>query len=313
MNCSIIIRALNEERHIGRLLDGINRQLLANGVKPEVIVVDSGSTDSTISIAKNKGAKVITIQKEYFSFGRALNIGCKEAKGEILLFASAHVYPVYDNWIQKMIEPFTNDKTGLVYGRQIGNELTRFSEHEVFAKWFPDHDNPNQQTPFCNNANCSIRKSLWETQPYDEALTGLEDLDWAKRIMAKGYQISYRSDATIVHVHEETAQQIKNRYQREAIALKNIMPKVHFSFFDFTRLFVTNIFMDGFHALRRNKFLKEFKGIVIFRYMQFYGTYIGHNQNGEVSQELKNRFYYSNGFKRKKYSVNENENIIKYN
>lgn len=81
MICSIIIRACNEERHIGRLLEGIARQEFPEGWKYEVIVVDSGSTDATVSIARHMGARVIPISKEEFSFGKALNVGCAQAQG----------------------------------------------------------------------------------------------------------------------------------------------------------------------------------------------------------------------------------------
>jgi glycosyltransferase involved in cell wall biosynthesis len=50
MNCSIVIRAYNEEKHIGRLLEGIKQQTLKD---VEVILVDSGSTDSTVAIAES--------------------------------------------------------------------------------------------------------------------------------------------------------------------------------------------------------------------------------------------------------------------
>ena len=49
MNCSIVIRAYNEEKHIGRLLEGIQHQTIKD---VEIILVDSGSTDSTVSIAE---------------------------------------------------------------------------------------------------------------------------------------------------------------------------------------------------------------------------------------------------------------------
>jgi glycosyltransferase involved in cell wall biosynthesis len=298
MLLSIIIRSFNEERHIGRLLNGIELQELPSGWACEVIVVDSGSTDSTVSIAQHMGAKVIRLNKDQFSFGRALNIGCEAASGDILLFASAHVYPIYKDWVEKMIYPFNDAKIALVYGRQTGNNLTHFSEHQVFVKWFPLKSNFNQSTPFCNNANCAIRKYLWLQQNYDETLTGLEDLDWAQKILIKGYKIAYESGAVIVHVHEETPAKIKNRYQREAIAMKQIFPNVHFSLFDFMRLFITNILFDISQAFRVKVFLKEWKNIILFRYMQFYGTYLGHNQKGAVTKELKNRFYYPNGLYR---------------
>lgn len=302
MICSIIIRALNEDHHIGRLLDGISRQVLPEGVSYEVILVDSGSTDSTVVIAKSMGAKVVHIKKDEFSFGRALNMGCKAAKGDILLFASAHVYPLYTDWIAKMTKPFENKKVALVYGRQEGNEITHFSEHQIFAQWFPSKSNYEQETPFCNNANCAIRKDLWLEQPYNELLTGLEDLDWAEKIMNKGYSIIYESDASIIHVHEETSINIRNRYEREAIALKRIMPHVHFNFYDFIRHLIRSCRKDAVAAIKQGVFWKEISGIFVFRFMQYSGTYRGHNQKGEVSKELKSRFYYPRSEKKIKGS-----------
>lgn len=303
MHISIIIRSFNEERHIGRLIDGILKQELADGIDLEIILVDSGSTDATVSIAKHMGAKVLAIKKEDFSFGKALNIGCAAAKGDFLIFASAHVYPVFTDWINQLITPFSNHQIALVYGGQTGNHFTHFSEQQVFKKWFPKESNQNQQTPFCNNANCAIRKRLWLQQAYDETLTGLEDLDWANKILQKGFTIAYQAGAQIVHVHEESPSKIKNRYRREAIALKHIMPKMHVSFFNFIALFLSNSLSDSFHALQKGCFWSEAKNIFVFRMMQFYGTYLGHQQKGIINKELKNRFYYPNYLSQKKIEI----------
>lgn len=295
MNCSIIIRSYNEEQHIGRLLAGIESQVVPKGIQIEVILVDSGSTDSTTTIASHMGAKVIAIQKKEFSFGRALNLGCAESQGDILLFASAHVYPIFTDWIEKMISPFENDRVALVYGRQVGNERTRFSEHQIFSRWFPSQSDYNQLTPFCNNANCAIRKSLWMEQQYEEHLTGLEDIAWAKKILEKGFHIVYEAEAPIVHIHEETAGKIKNRYQREAIALSKLIPGIKFVFTDFCFLLFTNITSDLIQAINKKVLIREWRWIFVFRFMQFYGTYLGHRQKGLVSKELKDRFYFPNG------------------
>ena len=296
MNISLIIRTYNEEKHIGRLISGIKHQLFQTAVGIEIIIVDSGSNDSTVSIARGLGATILSIPKQDFSFGRALNLGCENAKGEILVFASAHVYPIYSNWLSELLASFENKKVGLVYGRQIGDLNSKFSETQIFSKWFPNNSEKNQKTPFCNNANCAIRKSIWESVSYDESLTGLEDLDWGKKIQADGWQIDYNADAVIVHVHEENLSQIKNRYRREAIALKQIIPKVHVGFFGFLKLFITNSFSDFFQASRQGVFIQEFYSIICFRFMQFYGTYLGHLHRGNITKELKNRFYYPNTF-----------------
>lgn len=290
---SVVIRCFNEEEHIGRLLYGVTEQTVEDH---EIVVVDSGSTDDTLDIARQFPVRVVHISPEDFTFGRALNLGCSEADGEFLVFASAHVYPVYDDWLQNLLEPFDNDHIGAVYGKQRGNDQTKYSERQIFARLFPDDDIPVQETPFCNNANCAIRHSLWEEVRYNEQLTGLEDLEWARRIMERGYRLSYASDAEIVHVHDETPAQVKHRHMREAIALKEIFPEQSMSFLDFLVLFVKNTVTDYAHALQDRELLGNVLGIPRFRLMQFWGAYRGFQQHGPVPARLRRRFYYPRQF-----------------
>lgn len=306
--CSLIIRSYNEEKHIGRLFEGIKRQTLFS--ETEVILVDSGSSDDTVKIALQNDVKVVSISPEEFSFGRALNRGCNVAQGKYLLFASAHVYPVYTDWIEKMIKPFENPNVALVYGKQIGNEVTKYSESQIFKKWFPADSNYNQDHPFCNNANAAIQKKLWHEFAYNEILTGLEDLDWALRVQKKGYQVVYESHATIVHVHEESVAKVKNRYMREAIALKKILPNQKMSFFNFLRLTAGNILSDFVHARHDKVLIKNFSEIILFRVLQFWGTYKG-LKHGEIDRRLRQRFYYPNDLKKIKTYTVDRENVEK--
>lgn len=297
MVCSIIIRAFNEEKYIGRLIKGIQNQLTNHEI--EVILVDSGSTDRTVAIAKSMGVKVVSILPEEFSFGFALNKGCDSAKGDILLFASAHVYPVYANWVDKMLESFNDSKVALVYGRQVGYEGSKYSEHRLLAKWFPEFSNYNQSHPFSNNANTAIKKSLWIDQPYDETLTGLEDLDWAAKILKKGHKVVYEAEAVIVHIHEETPKKILNRYYREAIAYKKIFPFAKFGLWDFFYLSISNIISDYYFSIVDRVFLKNIFDIPMFRILQFYGTLKGYRHSGNIDNYLRTKFYYpTNFFKR---------------
>lgn len=286
---SIVIRSYNEEQHIGRLLHGIEMQDCDD---VEVILVDSGSTDSTVPIAEKYGTRIVHIPKAEFSFGRALNRGCAEAKGEILLFASAHVYPLRRDWISRIAAPFEDRDVVLSYGRQVGNEVTKFSEQELFKAWFPAVSVPRQGHSFCNNANCAIRRSSWEAHPYDETLTGLEDLAWAKKARQDGGQIAYVAEAVIAHVHEETWPRVRNRYRREALALRSIEPGITFTWRDFAALTAKNIASDLRSARRAGCLRREAADIVLFRTNQFWGTWAGHRQTAEVDAQLRNRFYY---------------------
>src|SRR4030067_2019537 len=125
MNCSIVIRAYNEEKHIGRLLHGIRYQTLKD---VEIILVDSGSKDSTVSVAESYGARVVGIRPEEFTFGRSLNLGVQAATRDFVFIASAHVYPVYPDWLELLLRPFEDERIALTYGKQRGPENATFSE-----------------------------------------------------------------------------------------------------------------------------------------------------------------------------------------
>jgi glycosyltransferase involved in cell wall biosynthesis len=288
LRLSVVIRCHNEERHIGRLLSGI----LVQTRDAEIVVVDSGSTDATLAIAARYPIKLVEIAPSEFSFGRALNLGCAAASGDVLVFASAHVYPVYQDWLETLAAPFEAPDVALVYGKQRGDERTKYAEHRVFARWFPDKANPDQRDPFCNNANCAVRRSVWESLPYEETLTGLEDLDWAKRALAAGWRLCYTPEAEIVHVHEESWNKIYNRYRREAIAFKRIFPEQRFGLWDFARMFAGNTLYDWRHALADGMLTGEAYGVLRFRLSQFWGTYRGYQQTGTIDQQLRRRFYY---------------------
>lgn len=290
LSTSVVIRAYNEGHHLGRLFEGLRAQT----VQPDqIILVDSGSTDDTVPIAKENGVnELVHIAKEEFSFGRSLNMGCEVATGELLLIPSAHVYPVYDTWLEKLIAPFADPLVGVSYGRQVGDHRTKFAERSIMNRWFPPVSIPRQDHPFSNNANAAVRRELWQLEPYDEGLTGLEDLDFARRIMDRGYYVSYVAEAPVVHVHEEDWSQVVNRYRREAIAHKRIFNDQEMSAPEAALLWARSVASDYSRALRDGGRSRDILEVPKFRAAQFLGTYEGFRQSGPVTRSLKERFYY---------------------
>jgi rhamnosyltransferase len=289
LSLALIIRCFNEEAHIGRLLTGALRQ-----TRPpdEIVVVDSGSTDDTVAIASQFDVQVVSITPDQFSFGHALNVGIAASTAEIAIFASAHVYPVYDNWIEELVAPFADESVALTYGRQQTPPGGRFSEQRLLSQWFPARSARRQRHPFCNNANAAIRRAIWEQRPYDEQLTGLEDLDWAKYAMGSGHSISYVAEAPVVHVHDESFVQVFNRYRREAIAHKDIYNDQEMGIAAATRLAIINIVGDYREAVKLRQVQQNIVDIPLFRAAQFLGTYRGFAQSGPVTDVLKRHFYY---------------------
>ncbi len=288
---SVVIRTYNESKHLARLLDAIRRQETGD-LTVEVVVVDSGSTDATLAIARSRGCRITEIRKEDFSFGRSLNIGCEFARGDFLVFVSGHCIPASDRWLAELVAPLRERKAAYSYGRQVGAETTKFSETQLFAKYFPDHSMIPQDGFFCNNANAALTRAAWSRFRFDETLTGLEDMDLAKKLVDDGQHIAYVTEAPVHHIHDETWSQVRHRYEREAIAMQKIAPNLHVDLVDCVRFFASGVLFDFSTALNKGAFLGSIGSIVAFRLSQYRGTYLGNRHHRKLSQKMKLRYYY---------------------
>lgn len=244
---SIIVRTFNEEKHIGNLFDGFDRQTYRDF---EVIVVDSGSFDRTRDIANERADRLIRINSHDFTFGYSLNTGIKEANGKFIVIISAHTIPTTEHWLEKLIKPLQDQKTAMSYGRQLGMGCSKFGEVEDYRRMFGNEPTIEHPSRFAvNNANSAIKKELWDQEAFDEKLTGLEDVAWAKHWMEKGYRVIYEPSAALYHIHEETWRQIRHRFYREAIAVKRIGIKARSSYLGGLVQETAYIFSDVFKAI----------------------------------------------------------------
>ena len=111
----------------------------------------------------------------------------------------------------------------MTFGRQYGCPTSKFSETRDLLRTFGPNRKIHQPPDyFAHNGNSAIRRALWEEHIFDEELTGLEDIEWARYWMDKGYHVIYEPEAGIHHIHEERWSQIQNRYYREALALRRL-------------------------------------------------------------------------------------------
>ncbi|MDP1547492.1 MAG: MBL fold metallo-hydrolase [Anaerolineales bacterium] len=288
---SIVIRTLNEAEHLDALLQGIARQA-TDGLAHEVVLVDSGSTDGTLEIAESHGCRIYHIAREEFSFGRSLNIGCQAARGDILVITSGHCVPTDELWLQRLCQPILQGQAGYTYGRQLGGPDGHFSEHRIFSKNYPAQSLAAQRGIFCNNANAAVLRSVWEKYRFDEELTGLEDMEMAKRFVSDRGKIVYVADAVAYHYHRETWAQVRRRFERESIALQRIMPQVHVDIFDTLRYFVTSVWKDLRAARHENVVRCRLVDILRYRWQQYWGTYAGNHEHRKLSHAEKEKYFY---------------------
>lgn len=286
---SIVIRTFNEEKNVGNLLSAIKEQDYSDY---EIILVDSGSTDRTVTIAREHCDQVLQIHSRDFTFGYSINVGCKNSTAEFIVIVSAHALPVGRHWLRALVIPLERRDVAMSYGRHIGAPTTKFSERQDFLRLFGDSASRNERLPYyANNANSAIKRSLWEEHQFDEYLTGLEDIAWARYFVENGYRVVYAPEAEVLHIHEETRRQIYNRYRREALAARRIGLTVPPHGSPRVGDFILNLVRDGAATLPCVS-LPTLKEIASFRYHQWRGSRGGWRDDIDIQRE-RNDLYFS--------------------
>lgn len=288
---SLVIRTYNEAQYLDHVLSQVAVQVIPGGRPIEVVVVDSGSTDGTLEIAARHGSIIKPIRKEEFTFGRSLNIGCEAATGEILVLVSGHCIPRNDQWLSELLKPFQDPAVALTYGRQVGDAASKFSEARVFEKYYPA-GLASQGPAFCNNANSAVRKSIWRRFRFDESLTGLEDIDLGRKVVAAGFRIDYCPQSVVIHIHHESWPQVRRRYEREAIALRHIHPELHLALWEAAMCFLSAVWKDFQTLLREKRSLLLLAEILHYRFNQFTGSWLGNRPHRELSAREKARYFF---------------------
>lgn len=291
MRVSIVIRTLNEARYLRELLEGVRRQQCP-GWEVETVVIDSGSTDGTVEIAREFGCVLTTIRREEFSFGRSLNLGCEASSGQVLVFVSGHCVPTDEHWLRQLCTPIAEGLVDYTYGRQLGGPESRFSECRIFEKYYPALSRLPQAGFFCNNANSALSRQAWATHRFDEELTGLEDMELAKRLCDASGRVGYVAEAAVYHYHHEHWAQVKRRFEREALALQKIMPQIHVSPLDTLRYIFSSIAHDWRHARREGQAWSRLVEIVRYRFAQYLGSYRGNHEHRKLSKAQKEHYFF---------------------
>ncbi|HXA84458.1 MAG TPA: glycosyltransferase family A protein [Candidatus Dormibacteraeota bacterium] len=98
---SVLIRVRNEEHALRRLFECLHIQKLDRPF--EVVVIDNESDDGSAKVAMAMGARVFTFPRSLFGYGRAINVGVKLCRGDLIVLLSAHSWPQGDDWLSRMV------------------------------------------------------------------------------------------------------------------------------------------------------------------------------------------------------------------
>lgn len=199
----VVIRTLNESELIGRCLEALHRQ--HGPFDLDILVVDSGSTDSTLEIVRSQGVRIVNMAPREFNYSKALNVGIEQVRGDLVVCLSAHAIPVDDQWLEWMTAPFEDPNVAGVSSRQVPWPNAPWQEVQRLQRQFGETRRVYSQADadailFSNSASC-IRRSAWRDQPF--TLPAVEDLEWAERVVAAGWAIVYEPGTAVSHSHRE--------------------------------------------------------------------------------------------------------------
>ena len=184
----------------------------------EVIVMDSSSDNSTISIAKQFPVKIIAIDPKDDGYGKTRNIGAKIAKGKFLVSLSADAVPRNNSWLTELIKGLNDKKIAGVYGRQIARDDAGPMEKFFYFKMYHDKkivwnkNNIKYNEVIFSNANSAIRKKFLLENPFSEKILMSEDMEWALTMIGKGFNILYQPLAVVNHSHNTSTINLFKRY-----------------------------------------------------------------------------------------------------
>jgi glycosyltransferase involved in cell wall biosynthesis len=196
MKVSVICTVLNEGSSIINLLDTLARQTVA---PDEIIIVDGGSTDNTVSITEKYAAgyrlplRVITAPGANISRGR--NLAIEAAAGPIIASTDAGVR-LAPAWLAELVQPFhTGSLTQVVSGFFVPDPHSVF-EVAMSATVLPLLANINPATFLPSSRSVAFLKDAWAAAGgYPEWLDFCEDLIFDIRLNEKAGPFAFAPQA----------------------------------------------------------------------------------------------------------------------
>jgi glycosyltransferase involved in cell wall biosynthesis len=201
---SVIIPVLNGAATLNDLLVALKAQAGVPGPF-EIIVVDNGSTDRTVEIARSHGVQVL--HQPVRGPSAARNLGLARAQSYIVFFTDADTVPSR-RWMALMLAAFADPEvilaTSPIHGWQPSTGSERFScAHKGYTRELsanhPIH-------PFAHGMNIAVRRqAALDIGGWDATMSSGEDMDFCIRLRKRfGKAIHFVDQAVLFHRHRST-------------------------------------------------------------------------------------------------------------
>lgn len=197
LEVTVVVPVRNEASAIGELIDSLRKQTLA---PVEVILVDGGSTDGTVALARALTAddeRFRVIEAGEATPGRGRNIGIAAARHEwvALVDAGMRVEPTWLERLARVVE--ADPSVRIVYGNVETIGDTRFERYAAIAYVAPKRarDDAMMRAPQIHSS--LVHRSVWRAVGGFPDLRTSEDLFFMERVQAQGTRTGWAPEATV--------------------------------------------------------------------------------------------------------------------
>jgi rhamnosyltransferase len=216
---SVIIPTLNGEKWLDTLLFSLKEQTL---LPTEILLVDSGSSDGTLSIARRHGVRIHEIEGKNFDHGGTRTLAAGLVSGDILVYMTQDAIPETKDALQLLVQPLSEERIAATYGRQLpAKGANIFSEHlrlfnypaQSEIRCWQDKNTFGFKTIFISNSFAAYRRDVLAAHGFfpSKLLFGEDTLTVAK-LVENGYCVAYVSEARVWHSHNYSIAQDFKRY-----------------------------------------------------------------------------------------------------
>lgn len=228
---SVVIPTKNAGSDFHNVLQRIRDQ---NFPEIEIVVIDSGSTDGTVDIAKDKADKIVEIPPEKFHHGQTRNQGAEHSSGDIIVFTVQDAIPMDSEWLPELVRPISDGSADVTYGNQVAYPDAKPPDKFFYEYFYPDEpvglgkgDTADKASFYLDNVflsdvSSAILRDVWENIRFRDSVDMSEDKDFAYRAASAGHTIRYCPEAKVYHSHNYTLRSLFSRRYKDGKAFSDI-------------------------------------------------------------------------------------------
>lgn len=220
MKVNLYIPTLNGGQRFSELLTMIDRQTFP---LQRCVVVDSGSTDGTVEIARAHGCEVIGIAGKTFDHGATRQQAIDAfPDADIYCLLTQDAIPADESTLANLMRSFDDPDVGLAYGRQLPNRGAALLERHARLFNYPPQsqlralaDAPTYgiKTISCSNSFAAYRREALErVGGFPKGTIMGEDVIVAGKSLLDNWKIAYVADACVYHSHNYSIREEFERY-----------------------------------------------------------------------------------------------------